>query len=1127
MRIVNLSSHHNGVATTQTQHTAWAVSTASSLCRPVLTKHKHLNPKRYSRNHHPKSQVSDGLELKSSSINKQVNSHFDKGTKGEAKYKLLQSYDLGLLDCPQDDELKEELSFASLFATSSFENESIYVSAPSVQNTPNTMAQALNVAHLNYLQEQHASSSKNQDGASLRQEVSCTSHKQEPSGLRILLYSLGLISAAAIYSLYGISNSYAAPIVFPEIANKFNATVELLPDEELNITSEPGKNNALLIWKSFNLSRGYSVYFTNGSQGNQDVSFLNVVKGPGRSNIYGYINGDNRSNFYLINPNGIHLGKTSRIQGFNQVYLGTHKVSPKLLEKFKDGTAPAITLGDLPNTKGMGKVSLLGDIDAKHIKVNGSQIVIRDAQRLNSTNKLQSMELHSSTGRIDVGGRVTDKDEFERITGLTGISSDKTKANGSHEQDQYVTHFGQTAIYNNIANPEHVYAGNNLVNRLPQDRDGEYWLADDIVLDYKDSQALREQAFTGKLDGAFHTIKLTGTIDDNAQAEQNHGLFGKLDGAKINDLKLMSDELKVDPKLQGHKVSLGAVAGTIKDSSLRNVEVVDLAVDVGSVKLSQDSSIGALAGKLEGTNELSNVISSFDAKTHDALAAQKQANQLQQVGTLAGSNTGTIKSSMLIAGINTGKQALAAVGADNSGINIATSYNQAYQNALQTLKAQGKSEQEAKQLLSEVFVSATDKQGTVTAMKHKGFLKPFFIEDYSFTYDGTSHNYKDLVNNEGFDLENSITKLNPKLDYSQKNAGQYGYQFTTREENKDLGHDFYFDYQYAGDTWQGDGKAQRSDREASLDGVGTLNINKKTINITIADQTIEHDGTPNLTVDKTTIKDWDKLQQSLIPGDKLTDLNIVLNVKGDKLTAQSNSDNYELIVTDGTLTLKPAPVPPAPPVDPQPQPQPQPDPQPVPPLPQPAPLPEVMPKPTPQVSLDLGAQSKCQNCTNYESSRFLPFAWLVDHSVMSLAGLDFSQAMFAALDMGIEPHKLGANLPMAPARQPTVERLADAQDNSLQNLAMSTASDLEESLIENTTLGLEPTLALAHQSPQATMLATLQSHKDKPLDDNSASEQLSLADSLIEPEKAKDKSAKSKAPTELLTQVQDKQKVRS
>lgn len=146
---------------------------------------------------------------------------------------------------------------------------------------------------------------------------------------------------------------------------------------------------------------------------------------------------------------------------------------------------------------------------------------------------------------------------------------------------------------------------------------------------------------------------------------------------------------------------------------------------------------------------------------------------------------------------------------------------------------------------------------------------------------------------------------------------------------------------------------------------------------------------------------------------------------------------------------------------------------------------------------------------------------------MSLAGLDFSQAMFAALDMGIEPHKLGANLPMAPARQPTVERLADAQDNSLQNLAMSTASDLEESLIENTTLGLEPTLALAHQSPQATMLATLQSHKDKPLDDNSASEQLSLADSLIEPEKAKDKSAKSKAPTELLTQVQDKQKVRS
>ena len=834
-----------------------------------------------------------------------------------------------------------------------------------------------------------------------------------------MLSTLFLATAVAV----GMPTALAArPTGLPVIDKANNAHISQ-DHTSLTITSEKDKNNALLLWKNFNVQGGKSVKFAiDGVQANtKPVSFLNVVTGPGRSNIDGNVvdvsNITGKVNFYLINPNGINVSESANIANMRSVYLGTQKVSKQLLERFKDGAAPAIEMAALPNNKGMGKVTLIGTVKADNLKINGSQIVIADASNIVTADRQGSVELHSSTNRIDVGGAKQDKASFEKRSGLNGVSGKQVKASGAHDKGEYVEHFDQKAIYS-IPLLDNPYDSNNF-DEIANDLNGKYWLADDLVLDAND-RLIGDQAFKGEIDGAFHTIKFTGELSKNGQSA-DYGVFGKLDGAHIANLKVMSEKLVVKDDLKGSKINLGAVAGTIKDSTLNNVEVVDFNYSFAQGLVSADSALGALAGKSEGKNTFSNVLSYYDVATQDMLGQKAALGQLQYIGSLVGNNEGTINTNLLVSGISQAKSQykLNAIAMGNKQ-DVSSDINSAYDKALQALMAQGKSKQQAEAELNSTYAFSLLEQGgksTVVFGANKGFLKPFFIEDFNFTYDGKIHNYEDLVNNEGFKLENLLSKNN-NLNYAQKDAGNYGFNFVTRVENQDLGHEYFFSYQYAGDTWdqsQGGSLAlqNRTNRADALMGVGTLNINKKTISLELKDQTIEHDGKPNLEINRDTINNYDQVIGSLVRGDKIDDLHLSLQLNGSTISASANSNNYEVVIKDGVLTKKPAPVPTPDPL-PQPQPQPQPEPQPLP-QPQPEEKPEVNPNPLPQEPefnpqdkpnddsnksfADLvGAQSKCQNCSHYEQDKFLPFAWLMDNSYVSLAGLDFSEMVFSYLD---------------------------------------------------------------------------------------------------------------------------------
>ena len=62
------------------------------------------------------------------------------------------------------------------------------------------------------------------------------------------------------------------------------------------------------------------------------------------------------------------------------------------------------------------------------------------------------------------------------------------------------------------------------------------------------------------------------------------------------------------------------------------------------------------------------------------------------------------------------------------------------------------------------------------------------------------HDYRDLVNNDAFDIDSLLTKTDIR-DYAQKDAGYYDFAVVTVKRIKSLVMTFTFQYKYAADTW--------------------------------------------------------------------------------------------------------------------------------------------------------------------------------------------------------------------------------------------------------------------------------------------------------------------------------------
>ena len=536
--------------------------------------------------------------------------------------------------------------------------------------------------------------------------------------------------AAVITAIFGATCVHASSVL-PTGGLVLHGGAQIFEsnNNSMYISSSTDKN--VISWETFNVGKNSSVTFDN-------KAYLNLVRGSKASVIEGSIYTNTGGRFYLVNPNGITLANNASIIA-DKVVLSTSKITPDRVNDF-------LATGDLKVAKkGMGKIKLLGSISTKNLMVDGSQVIIKDIANIKNAytstggaplinTDTSSIEIASSTKRIDIGGNKGV--DFKKDYNLT-------------VEDGLVDQTGKIAI---TSKDEFIAIKNNMA--------GDYFICDDIKLDTITESIGGQNAFTGSIDGAFNN--LTFNLDSTTSNGFNLGLFSKLDNALIENLKIT--DAKVSVKDPTDRSNVGVLAGSIKDSVLKNVQVDNATISFDKLN-NKLINVGAISGLVEGNQTtLSNVTSGVSSNTAQEYFTNK-ANL--NYGAMFGEVTASLQQKGLVA-VNIAKDAT---------------------NDVSHLKAIGKNPLKQELFDAKDYKDHPDYFEINNRIEHKGFYCPFFVDtDKTFIYDkDVSYNYNEFINNEYFKAQDYV---DISFDYTgnMSEINDYHHHY----ENKTLGQQFYF-----------------------------------------------------------------------------------------------------------------------------------------------------------------------------------------------------------------------------------------------------------------------------------------------------------------------------------------------
>ena len=547
--------------------------------------------------------------------------------------------------------------------------------------------------------------------------------------MKVMTNKLFKITAVTT-AIFGASCAHASSVL-PTGGQVLHGSAQIFESNSnsMYIASITDKN--VISWENFNVGKNASVTFDN-------KAYLNLVRGAKASVIEGSIYTNTGGRFYLVNPNGITLANNASIIA-DKVVLSTSKITPDRVNDF-------LATGDLKVAKkGMGKIKLLGSISTENLMVDGSQVIIKDIANIKNgytssgkdpliNTDPSSIEIASSTKRIDIGGNKGV--DFKKDYNLT-------------VEDGLVDQTGKIAI---TSKDEFIAIKNNMA--------GDYFICDDIKLDTITESIGGQNAFTGSIDGAFNN--LTFNLDTTASNGFNVGLFSKLDKASIENLKIT--DAKVSVKDPNDRSNVGVLAGSIKDSVLKNVQVDNATISFDKLN-NKLINVGAIAGLVEGNQtSLSNVTSGVSSNTAQEFFTNK-ANL--NYGAMFGEVTALLQQKGLVA-VNIAKDAT---------------------NDVSHLKAIGKNPLKQELLNANDLKNHPDYFEINNRIEHKGFYCPFFVDsDKTFIYDkDVSYNYNEFINNEYFKAQDYV---DISFDYTgnMSEINDYHHHY----ENKTLGQQFYF-----------------------------------------------------------------------------------------------------------------------------------------------------------------------------------------------------------------------------------------------------------------------------------------------------------------------------------------------
>ena len=331
---------------------------------------------------------------------------------------------------------------------------------------------------------------------------------------------------------------------------------------QMDITQS--KNNAVITWKVFNVGGSATVNFW----GPENHNTLNYVNGGNMSQIYGTINANNNGNIFIVNPAGVQIGNSA------QINVGSLYVSNKYLNEGKLGAFAGTITPEMINTGKTADAALmsLGNINASKVIFEGDGRIVIDSERLK-----------------DVAGT-------EKLTADKIFVNTKDKNNVVIGYDAY-----EKGSYANVKNTQELVTLNGS-EKLTK-ADGYMWVEDVKQLQAIDTNlggnyALRNSidgtqannfksigsntAFSGKFDGIDYNI-----FNLNISGTDNVGLFGKTNGATINNVTL------VGGSITGTGSNVGAIVGNANNTTLTNV--------VNSAAVSGNSNVGGIVGSADGT----------------------------------------------------------------------------------------------------------------------------------------------------------------------------------------------------------------------------------------------------------------------------------------------------------------------------------------------------------------------------------------------------------------------------------------------------------------------------------------------------------------------------------------------
>lgn len=336
----------------------------------------------------------------------------------------------------------------------------------------------------------------------------------------------------------------------------------------LEMTITQSGSNGIIKWDSFDVGGSATVNF-RGDAGGYNV--LNYVNGANASQIYGTINANNNGNIFIVNPAGVQIGNSAQIN-VGSLYVSNQNLDTVDWSSISANTDVNTFLNQY-DTHTNAELMSLGNINITNVK-NGNVTFEGNGRIVIDTERIKKND-------VVTDNFIVKTDDVNDV--LLGYDAYNTGA----KKDTYA---GKDKTFND----------NVLVNgqKPTEDVKGYMWVEDVNQLQAIDTNlggnyALRNSidgtqannftsigsntAFRGKFDGIDYNI-----FNLNISGTDNVGLFGKTDGATINNITL------VGGSITGTGSNVGAIVGSANNTTLTNV--------VNSAAVSGNSNVGGIVG---------------------------------------------------------------------------------------------------------------------------------------------------------------------------------------------------------------------------------------------------------------------------------------------------------------------------------------------------------------------------------------------------------------------------------------------------------------------------------------------------------------------------------------------------